>query len=164
MKKVIYAMLLVIGAIAAGLLGGWGYTAYIGDKSVPDNDTCVVEKSEALTFSTPEEVMDYRIWIENERMFDSTFCSIPYELLQKVAQVALGTRKEVTIRDIVIEYQRNYGVYKFLGPPNDSNTTIENITPSDSSTSAEAQNPPEPEAAPQGEFDTIINNKKYKEV
>lgn len=159
MKKVIYVMLLVIGAIAAGLLGGWGYTAYIGDKSVP-NDTCVVEKSEALTFSTPEEVMDYRIWIENERMFDSTFCSIPYELLQKVAQVALGTRKKVTIRDIVIEYQRNYGVYKFLGPPNDSNTTIEN----DSSTSAEAQNPPEPEAAPQGEFDTIINNKKYKEV
>lgn len=164
MKKVIYAMLLVIGAIAAGLLGGWGYTAYIGDKSVP-NDTCVVENEETpLVFTTPGEVMDYRIWIENERMFDSTFCAIPYELLQKVAQVALGTRKEVTIRDIVIEYQRNYGVYKFLGPSNDSNTTIENITPSDSSTSAEAQNPPEPEATLQGEFDTIINNKKYKQV
>ena len=77
MKKVIYAMLLVIGAIVSGLLGGWGYTAYIGDKSVP-NDTCVVENEESpLVFTTPEEVMDYRIWIENERMFDSTFCSIP---------------------------------------------------------------------------------------
>ena len=156
MKKFLLGLLMCIGVVALSIVSSLGYNYYEDQKYsgfLTEDTTNYVQVEKAVAqvlnpvFTTVDDVYQFYQHRADENSLDSTFMSIPNDVLINISQVVLGRQGSATIRDIVYEYRQKYkSVYQYIKPLD--STAINK--PMDS-----VKTPPAIRA------DTVINGQKY---
>lgn len=166
MKRFVYVLLTIVGVVALSIVSSLGYNYYEDQKYADyllEDTTENAQLEEAVasvlnpTFTSVDDVYQFRQRIADENSIDSTFRAIPQEALINIAQVVIKRQGSATKRDIVYEYRQNYNtVYKFI---DSSINTKLSERPKDSSDVQldKLLN----EASPKIRTDTIIDGKKF---
>lgn len=166
MKRLLYIILLIVGVVGLSVASSFGYN-YYKDRNCPiltvkdaTDSASFVKLSEQVTnpvMTTMENVCHLRTKMAENSMIDSIFLSIPPSILINVANVTIGNKKEVTKKDIVEEYMKNYdSIYRHLKLPD---LSIGNPDPLPTPLAPETIRVPLP---PITEVDTVINGHHVK--
>lgn len=155
MKKFMYVLLAAVGVVLLSIVSSLGYNHYVSSvyPELTEEDTIVgVQVSEAVTqvinptFKSVGDVFQFREREAEQDSIDTTFFSIPPDVLTNIAQVVIGRDGQADKKSIVKEYNDRYRqVYKYL-PPNPPATAV----------------PETIKTPPSIERDTIINGQVVK--
>lgn len=130
-NKIFQGFMAFLGVILfilfVALIGKLTYEFYFGeDSGYEQQDVCPcncdsVKPSSCLTLSTvftdPADVIVTQAELHNEVVYIDEFRDMPAEVLSNVSSVLLKQRAEITIMDIINEYNAHKNVYDNLLQP-----------------------------------------------
>jgi hypothetical protein len=123
MKKALYVILTIVGVVALSIVSSLGYNYYEDQKlsDFREDTTATVEQQLAEVmnpvFMSVDDVYQFYERTVEEKSIDSTFMSIPPDVLINIAQVVIGRNGKATVRDIVYEFKQKYKtLYQYIKP------------------------------------------------
>lgn len=125
MKKFLCFVLAAVGVVLLSIVSSLGYNYYVDHNSdLMQEDTEIsTQLKEAVvqvvnpTFTTVEEVHQFRQQEFEKNSIDSTFMIIPPDALTTISNVVIGQSGFATKESIVKEFRRNYDpIYQYIKP------------------------------------------------